>query len=67
MNPESRPDFVPLVGAGGSLATFELNVSGFLAVAVPLATLGYILTKWFFMLSDRYGKKKETRGDETGE
>jgi hypothetical protein len=47
-------DHTPIIGAVGTVATALLeNVNGVVSLAVGLATLGYVLTKWILLLRSR--------------
>ena len=53
-------DTTPAIGAAGTLATIGLtNINALVSLLVGLATLGYILTKWFFLIRSRREKPEE--------
>ena len=47
-------DNTPLIGTAGTVATALLeNINGIVSLAVGLATLGYVLTKWILLMRAR--------------
>jgi len=49
-----REDPTPLIGAGGTLGTALLsNINSVLSIAVGLASLGYVVTKWILLVRSR--------------
>lgn len=53
-------DTTPAIGAAGTLATIGLtNINAAVSLLVGLATLGYILTKWWLLIKSRREKPEE--------
>jgi hypothetical protein len=49
-----RHDLTPLIGGAGTIGTAILsNIHSVLSIAVGLASLGYVLTKWILLVRSR--------------
>jgi hypothetical protein len=49
-----RHDLTPLIGGAGTIGTALLsNIHSVLSIAVGLASLGYVLTKWILLVRSR--------------
>lgn len=49
-----RHDLTPLIGGAGTIGTAILsNIHSLLSIAVGLASLGYVLTKWVLLVRSR--------------
>ena len=49
-----RHDLTPLIGGAGTIGTVILsNIHSILSIAVGLASLGYVLTKWVLLVRSR--------------
>lgn len=49
-----RHDLTPLIGGAGTIGTAILsNIHSILSIAVGLASLGYVVTKWVLLVRSR--------------
>jgi hypothetical protein len=49
-----RHDLTPLIGGAGTIGTAILSkIHSVLSIAVGLASLGYVLTKWILLVRSR--------------
>lgn len=49
-----RHDLTPLIGGAGTIGTAILsNIHSLLSIAVGVASLGYVLTKWVLLVRSR--------------
>ena len=47
-------DTTPIIATGGLLATLGLSdINGIISLLVGLVTLGYIVTKWLYLVRSR--------------
>ena len=55
-----RHDLTPLIGGAGTIGTAILsNIHSLLSIAVGLASLGYVLTKWVLLVRSRRREHNE--------
>jgi hypothetical protein len=49
-----RHDLTPLIGGAGTIGTAILsNIHSILSIAVGVASLGYVVTKWVLLVRSR--------------
>ena len=49
-----RHDLTPLIGGAGTIGTAILsNIHSLLSIAVGVASLGYVVTKWVLLVRSR--------------
>jgi hypothetical protein len=55
-----RHDLTPLIGGAGTIGTALLsNIHSVLSIAVGVASLGYVLTKWILLVRARHRDRDE--------
>lgn len=55
-----RHDLTPLIGGAGTIGTAILsNIHSILSIAVGVASLGYVVTKWVLLVRSRHREHDE--------